>query len=136
MRTCFVATVLICVSCITTNAVRLDESIALAPICPAGVRVFTDSSKVGQPYQEIALIDSKGDDEMTGESGMLQSEKRKAADLGANGLILGVMQGASTGAKVWHALLWTKADRKAKATAIYIAADSLRVRTACREEIQ
>ena len=123
---------LVLAACVSTNAVRMDESLDLQPICAAGVRVFTDSSKVGQPYHEVALLNSKGDDSETSEGGMIQSQKHKAAEMGANGIILGTMQGASTGAKVWRSLLGTSANRKGTATAIYIPADSARVRTACK----
>lgn len=119
------------VACVTTNAAVLDSSLGLQAICPDGVRMFTDSIKVGQPYQEIALLDSKGDDDITSESGMIKSQKKKAAKLGANGVILGQIQGASTGAKVWKSLLGTSANRKGRATAIYIPGDSARVQRAC-----
>lgn len=119
-------------ACVTTKAAVLDSSLGLQPICPDGVRIFTDSTKVGQPYTEVALMNSSGDDDMTSENGMINSQKKKAAKLGANGVILGDMKGAGTGAKVWHSLLGTSANRKGKAMAIYIAGDSLRVQKACR----
>ncbi len=132
MQKFLIPAVVILVGCVSTNAAVLDSSLQLQPVCPDGVRIFTDSSRVGQPYTEVAILNSKGDDDMTSESGMMKSQRKKAAQLGANGIILGTMQGPGTGAKVWHTLLGTSANRKGKAIAIFIAADSLRVRQACK----
>jgi uncharacterized protein YpmB len=62
---------------------------------------------------------------------MINSQRKKAAKIGANGLILGDVRDASTGAKVAQALLGTSANRKGKAIAIYIPEDTARVRQAC-----
>lgn len=119
-------------ACVHTNAAVLDPSLKLEPVCPDGVQVFTDTSKVGKPYREVALLNSKGDNNMTTESGMINSQRKKAAKLGANGIILGFMKDPSTGAQVWHALIGTNANRKGGALAIYIPSDSSRVAEACK----
>ena len=75
----------------------LNPSLKLAPICPDGVQVFTDTTKVGKPYTEVAVLNSKGGSDVTSESGMINSQRKKAAGLGANGLILGSMKDPSTG---------------------------------------
>jgi|SRR5690242_2427102 len=132
MRRLAVALVFAMVACVSTNAAVLDPSLKLQPVCPDGVQVFTDSSKVGKPYTEVALLASKGDNEMTSESGMIESQRKKAAELGANGLILGQVKEASTGAQVARALLGTSANRKGNAIAIYIPSDTARVAAACK----
>jgi hypothetical protein len=119
------------VGCVSTNAMVLNPSLKLAPVCPDGVLVYTDSSKVGQPYTEVALLNSKGDYSTTDESGMMKSQRKKAGELGANGIILGSITDPTTGAKVWNALLGTAANRKGKAIAIFVRADSTRVAAAC-----
>ena len=93
---------------------------------------FHDSSKVGKAYTEVAVLNSKGDNDMTSESGMINSQRKKAAQLGANGVILGSMADPGTGAKVFHALIGTSANRKGKSIAIYIPADTARVAAACK----
>ena len=118
-------------ACVATNAALLDPTLKLAPICPDGVEVFTDSSKVGKPYREVAVLASKGDNDFTTESGMIESQRKKAAELGANGLILGQMKDASTGAQIAQAFFGTSANRKGQAVAIYIPSDSARVTKAC-----
>jgi len=130
MRLFPILTVLL-IACVSTNAMVLNPSLRLAPACPEGVQVFTDSSKVGKPYTEVAVLSSSGDNDLTTESGMLNSQRKKAAELGANGIILGAMKDASTGAQVAQALLGTSANRKGRAVAIYIPSDSARVAAAC-----
>jgi len=120
------------VGCVSTNAAVLDNSLKLAAICPDGVKVFTDSSKVGKPYTEVAVLNSKGDYQYTNESQLIDSQRKKAAKLGANGLILGKMDDPSTGAKIAQALLSTSANRKSDAVAILIPSDSNRVASACK----
>ena len=119
-------------ACVSTNAALLDPSLKLAPVCPDGVAIFTDSSKVGRPYTEVAVLNSRGDDAFTSESAMLNSQRKKAAALGANGIILGQMRDASTGAKIAQAFLGTSANRKGNAIVIYIPSDSVRVAAACK----
>src|SRR5256884_1849912 len=92
--------VLVLAACVSTNAALLNPSLKLAPVCPDGVQVFTDTSKVGKPYTEVAVLNSKGGSDVTSESGMINSQRKKAAELGANGLILGTMKDPSTGAKI------------------------------------
>lgn len=121
------------VACVSTNAMVLNPSLRLAPSCPEGVQVFTDSSKVGKPYTEVAVLSSSGDNDLTTESGMLNSQRKKAAELGANGIILGAIKDASTGAQVFQALIGTSANRKGRSVAIYIPSDSAQVAAACAE---
>ena len=72
------------VACVSTNAALLNPSLKLAPVCPDGVQVFTDSTKVGKPYTEVAVLNSKGSTEGTSEGGMINSQRKKAAALGAS----------------------------------------------------
>src|SRR3989449_5612304 len=99
MSTRIAFAVLVLAACVSTNAALLNPSLKLAPICPDGVQVFTDTSKVGKPYTEVAVLNSKGGSDVTSESGMINSQRKKAAGLGANGLILGTMKDPSTGAR-------------------------------------
>jgi uncharacterized protein YbjQ (UPF0145 family) len=57
---------------------------------------------------------------MTDEAKMFKSMRKKAAELGANGVILGEMKDPGTGAKVAQVLFGTSANRKGKSVAIYV----------------
>ena len=122
---------IVAAGCVSTKAAVLNPGLELAPVCPEGVMIFTTADRVEQPYTEVALLDSKGDTDLTTEAGMIESQRRKAGELGANGVILGTVEDATTGQKVAQALLGTSANRKGKAIAIHIPGDSLRVREAC-----
>ena len=126
----FVGAILI-VACVHTNAAVMDVTEKLAPLCPDGVKVFADTSKIGQPYHEVALLNSKGESGSTSEAGMIKSQRKKAAELGANGIVLGGFQEPKAGTKIVGALLGTGAERKGSALAIHIPGDSGRVRRAC-----
>jgi len=119
------------VACVHTNAAVVDVTQKFAPLCPDGVKVFSDTSKVGKPYQEVALLNSKGESGSTSEQGMINSQRKKAAELGANGIVLGGFQEPKAGTKIVGALFGTGAERKGSAVAVYIPGDSARVKTAC-----
>jgi hypothetical protein len=119
------------VACVHTNAAVVDVTQKFSPLCSDGVKVFSDTSKVGKPYQEVALLNSKGESGSTSEGGMIKSQRKKAAELGANGIVLGGFQEPKAGTKIVGALLGTGAERKGSALAIYIPGDSARVKAAC-----
>jgi hypothetical protein len=118
-RVAVVAGLLSVVGCVQTNATLLSETPRPA-IAPSAVVIYTSADKVPSKYDEVALIDSRGDDALTTYHGMLESMRKKAGQVGANGVILSSSSEAGTGAKVAHALLGTSADRKGKAIAIFV----------------
>src|SRR5829696_1886740 len=76
-------------ACVSTGATVLNPSAQHGPICPEGVQLFTSTDKVGKEFHEVAVLTSKGDSDWTSEHGMANSQRKKAAELGANGIILG-----------------------------------------------
>ena len=122
-------------ACVKTSATVLNPSAQHAPICPEGVQLFTSIDKVGKEFHEVAVLTSKGDGDWTSEEGMANSQRKKAAKLGANGVILGDQKDPSTGAKIAKAFLGTSANRKGQSVAIYIPADSVRVQQACADKV-
>jgi hypothetical protein len=130
-RALVLACVPISIACVHTNAAILDVTQHFAPICRDGVKVFTDTTGIGQPYQQVALLNSKGESGSTSEAGMINSQRKKAAELGANAIIIGGFQEPKAGTKIIGALLGTGSERKGSALAIYIPGDSTRVMAAC-----
>jgi hypothetical protein len=117
--------------CVSTNAAVLDPTVSYQKVCPDAVQVFTTPERVPGPYHEVALLNSKGESSWTDEKQMMDSQRRKAAQLGANGIILGETKEPNAGTKIIGSLFGTGAERKGRGVAIYIPADSLRVRLAC-----
>jgi hypothetical protein len=127
-----VALALVCAGCVSTNAAVLDSSVSYQKICPDGVQIFTSAERVPGPYQEVALLNSSGESGWTTEKGMAHSQQQKAAQLGANGIIMGDTKEPNAGTKIIGSILGTGAERKGRAVAIFIPSDSLRVQRVCR----
>jgi hypothetical protein len=118
-------------ACTSTNAALLDNSIRLQRTCPDAVKIYTTPAQVGASYQEVALLNSTGNTGFTSEAGMMKSMRKKAADVGANGIIMGNIDEPGAGAKVAAAIFGTGAERKGKSVAIFVASDTARVRQFC-----
>ncbi len=119
------------VACVSTNATVLDPTLKLARSCPDGVRLFTTPARVPSTYREVALLNSKGESNWSNEEQMMESMRRKAAELGANGIILENIDEPSALTKVIGHVAKTGTQRKGKAVAIYIPSDSVSTATVC-----
>jgi hypothetical protein len=119
--------------CTRTNAALLDQTTSYPKTCERGVLMYTQPSKAPAGYKELALLNATGSSSWTSEGGMMKSMRKKAADLGATGIILGNIDEPGAGAKVAAAVLGVGADRKGKAVAIYADADTTRVWAACAQ---
>jgi hypothetical protein len=107
-------------SCVTTNATRLGTGTALAPVPVESVAIYRTASQVPGKYQEVALLNSKGESSWTDEAAMFRSMRKKAAELGANAIILDAVSEPSAGAKVASAIFGTGAERKGRAIAVFV----------------
>ena len=107
-------------ACVTTNATRLGTGTPLAPVPVESVAIYRTASQVPGKYQEVALLNSKGESSWTDEAAMFRSMRKKAAELGANAIILDAVSEPSAGAKVASAIFGTGAERKGRAIAILI----------------
>lgn len=119
------------VGCVSTNAAVLDPTVKYQKICPDGVQIFTSAQRVTSAYREVALLHSKGESGWTDERMMAGSQRKKAAELGANGIIVGEIKEPNPGTKIIGSILGTGAERKGGALAIYVFGDSGRVQQAC-----
>jgi len=127
---------------VSTNASLIDPTLRLAKTCPAAIKLYTVPDRVQQPYREVALLNSVGQTSYSSESDMIKSMREKAATVGANGIILGgidepsamakiVGQVAQIGADAAGQIATISAERKGRAMAIYVPADSIRTVDAC-----
>ena len=106
--------------CVTTNATRLGSGETLAPVPVESVAIYRTASQVPGKYQEVALLNAKGESSWTDEAAMFKSMKKKAAALGANAIILDAVSEPSAGAKIASAVFGTGAERKGRAIAILV----------------
>jgi hypothetical protein len=118
------------VGCVSTNAAVLDPTVKYQKICSDGVQIFTSAQRVTSSYREVALLPSRGESDWTDER-MTGSQRKKAAELGANGIIVGEIKEPNPKTEIIGSILGTGAERKAGTLAIYVFGDSGRVRQAC-----
>lgn len=123
----FLTIVALTVSCVSTNATLLNPTPVPRPkLPPEQVRIYRTADQVGRKYEEVALLNSTGESNFTNEAGMMESMRKKAGELGANGIILDAINEAGAGAKVAAAVLGTGTQRKGRAIAIFVFPDSTR----------
>lgn len=118
-------------ACAFASAVVMNPGVKLPSICPDGVALFTAFDKIATDYQEIALLGASGVWDNVTNTMLYKAQRKKAASLGANGLIVGSIREPTESEKVSGLLSGTARERLSSATAIYIPADSQRVRAAC-----
>ena len=115
------------VACVQTNAVRLGNAPVRAPVPEDQVAVYRTAAQVPGRYEEVALLNAKGEASWTNEEKIFNSMRKKAGEIRANGIILDAINEPGAGAKVAGAVLGTGVERKGKAIAIYVfPADSVR----------
>lgn len=107
-------------ACVTTNASRLGTSASRPALLPQNVALYRVASQVPRQYEEVALLNSTGDSGFTNEAKMFESMKKKAGEMGANGVILDAVSEPGSGAKVAAAIFGVSAQRKGKALAIWV----------------
>ena len=118
------------VACVQTNAALLNPGVSKPAICPNGVAVFTTPDKVPGKYEEVAILNSHAGSS-TDEAKIIESMREKAAEVGANGIIMGGIEDPGTTDKVIAAVFKTQTERKGKSMAIFLPSDSVRVGQAC-----
>jgi hypothetical protein len=118
--TIYLSIVMLLTACVSTNATVLNKSLTRPPIAKDAVIIYSSADKVPGKYDEVAVLNSKGDESMTDERKMYESMRSEAAKLGANGVILQETKDPGTGSKVAHALIGTSSNRHGKAMAIYV----------------
>lgn len=119
------AVLLLTTACVQTNATLLNPSpVARPKVAPSAVRIYRTADQVLGQFEEIALLNSKGESNWTNEKAMFESMRKTAGDLGANGVILEAVNEAGAGAKVAAAIFGTGTQRKGRAIAIYVFPDT------------
>jgi hypothetical protein len=118
-------------ACVRTNAALIDPTVHLARTCPEAIRLYTGPEQVQQSYQQVALLNSSGESTWSNESQMIKSMREKAAEVGANGIILGGIDEPSALTKVIGDVAKTGTVRKGKSLAIYVPGDAAKTREVC-----
>jgi hypothetical protein len=104
-------------SCVTTDVIRLNNK-NYSKVNPEDVRVFMKGDKIKQKFVKIAIINAKGSSTYTSESKLIKKSKKKAAEMGANAIVLGSIHEPSSGAKIAGAVLGVGTNHKSEVIAI------------------
>jgi hypothetical protein len=118
-------------ACVSTNAALIDPAVHLARTCHTAIRLYTTPDRVGHPYREVAILNAKGESNWSNEEDMIESMRDKAAEVGANGIILKGIDEPSALTKVIGQVAKTGSQRKGNALAIYVPSDSTSTATVC-----
>jgi hypothetical protein len=109
-----------------------NSALTLAPTCANAVPVYPSSADVRYDYYEVALITAEGNSVYTGNGDVLKSIRDQAASVGANGVVVDSLRATHATVKILGAAVGgSDAERKARAIAIWMPSDTLRVREAC-----
>ena len=107
-------------ACVNVSATRLSGGQTLAPLAASEVTIYRSRDLVPGKYREIALLEADGDGASTRERDFYESMRKKAAKLGANGLILERGLEPSPTVKIAAALLDVQYTRYRHAIAVLV----------------
>ena len=105
--------------CIQTQATMLDPTSRPA-IPPERVTVYRTVESIKCAYAEVAMIHAQGGANFTNEAQMIEAAKKKAGEVGANGVVLAEIQEPSSGAKVAGAIFGVSPERRGELLAVYV----------------
>ena len=118
--------------CVPPNAVAQK----LAPVCPNGVKVFYAPSDVGQEFQQVEWLHARNESGYSDDAMIINIQRREAAHLGANGIIVSGFEGLDAAARADNTgktkVLDVTVPERGAVLAIYIPGDSSRVKAVCK----
>jgi hypothetical protein len=105
----------------------VDTSVRRDAVCREAVVLYSSASEVRAPFQAIAVIDFSEKDRMMNEAVLMDLVRRKAASMGASGVILPDMPEFG----VYETVVQPLTERGHRSIAVYVPEDSARVRVTC-----
>jgi len=122
---CALVLALVVAACAKTEAVRLDSAPLRAPVAAEKVTIYKTPEDVHGHYEEVAMLSASGDVAITSQDEVYASLRRKAGELGANGVILQVPDDVER-SKFARTFGLGSINRNSKAIAIFVpSADSI-----------
>lgn len=105
--------------CVSTQYTKLSTR-SYDSVHPDDVVIYLTEGDIKGDYQKIGLIHMQGESSWTNENQMIAAARKKAAKMGANGIILGNVQEPSSGAKVAAAFLGVPTKRRGEVVAVRV----------------
>ncbi len=107
------------VACVSVNKSVLAPNPTGRTFGEQDVYVYLPDDSIPE-HTRVAILNAKGDSDVTDEGDMIDKLREEAGKLGANAIILGELEEPGTGARVAAALLGTSSNRETQAIAIYV----------------
>ncbi len=82
--------------------------------------VYRTADAIECDYIEVALIHSQGEADATSEAQLIRSARKRAAKVGANGLVIDTVEEPGTGERIADALLGIGAKRRGELLAVHV----------------
>lgn len=110
------------VSCVSTTATMLGGAVRpeTAQLQPEQIVIYRNAEQIGKPFREIAILNSSGSSVYTSMGQFYISMQTRAAEAGANAVIIGENHEPSTAAEIAAVFLGSPSTRKSEATAIWV----------------
>ena len=106
--------------CVNTQVTRLEAGPARAARAPQDVAIYQSPDQVPRAFKAVALLDSTADTDLAGYGDIYASMRKKAAAVGANGIILGDQLEPSPLLRLAGEVLNGNTYRHGRATAILV----------------
>ena len=117
---------------VRTTTTDVNPRVSRAATCINAVEVYASRADVPANYYELAWINAEGNSVWTSDNQMRETMRKRAAEVGANGLIANPVQTNKTGVNVLgEAVGANTATAKASGLAIYMPSQQDRVTLAC-----
>jgi len=111
--------VLFLAGCVQTQATLLDDSY-YEPLDAQDVVLYLNEADIESEWKNVAIIHAQGDSQWTRESKMLRKARERAAELGANGILIEEIKEPSAAAQIAGEVLGTGSTRRGRIIAIYV----------------
>ena len=117
---------------IKSKTTDMNPTMSRNPTCENAIELYNGRANVASNYYELAWIEVEGNSVWTTDNKMRDKMKKRAAEVGANGLIANPVQQNKVGVNViGEAVGAHSATARASGLAIWIPAEDGRTRLAC-----
>lgn len=114
-----VCTAFILSGCVQTSATMLSPK-TYPELTPEEVTIYLSEEDIPGTWEKVAIINATGSTGYTNQQQMYEAVRKRAAQIGANGVLFAEIEEPSAGAKVAGAFLGTGTSRNAEMIAIYV----------------
>lgn len=107
------------VGCVNTSATMLSGK-TYSELSPEEVTIYLSEDDIPGEFERVAILNARGSTSMTNEQQMYKALRKRAAKIGANGILHAELDEPGTGAQIAGAVFGTGTSRKAEMVAIYV----------------